>query len=363
MEKKRIKRVLIYRLGSLGDTIVALPVLHLIARTFPHAVRYALTNLISNSKASHMSAIVGNSGLIQDYISYPPGLRNIRQLLKLRAQIKSVRPDVLVYLAAARGQIKAFRDALFFRSCGISRLIGFPYTKELQNDKWLPDKQCYEHEAARLARSVSSLGDAQLDDTGSWDLHLTDLEKLRALEKLSHIGVGVRIIAVSVGAKVDVKNWGMNNWQVLIERLFRDYNGAALIFVGAKSEFGDSEKIGLFWSGQKVNLCGALTPRESAAALENASIFIGHDSGPMHLAASVGTPCVAIFSARNKPGVWFPYGSSHRVIYHKTDCYGCGLEICELEKKKCITSIGAKEVMALVHEVLTSSNGYENLDL
>ena len=352
MEKKKIKRVLIYRLGSLGDTIVALPALHLIAQTFPHADRYALTNLISNAKASHMSAIVGDSGLIQDYISYPPGLRNIRQITKLRAQIRSVRPDILVYLAAPRGQIQAFRDALFFKSCGISRLIGIPYTKNLQYNKWLPDKQCYEHEAARLARCVSSLGDARLDDPRSWNLHLTDLEKARAEEMLSRIDVGARIIACCVGAKVDVKNWGMKNWQILIGDLFRDYNEAVLMFVGAKTEFGESEVIGQFWSGQKVNLCGALTPRESAAALSKAEVFIGHDGGPMHLAATVGTPCVAIFSARNKPGTWFPFGSGHRVIYHKTECYGCGLEVCELEKKKCITSIRVDEVMAAVHELL-----------
>ena len=124
------------------------------------------------------------------------------------------------------------------------------------------------------------------------------------------------------------------------------------MFVGAKTEFGESEKIGQFWFGQKVNLCGALTPRESAAALGKATVFIGHDGGPMHLAATVGTPCVAIFSARNKPGTWFPFGSGHRVIYHKTECYGCGLDVCELQKKKCITSIRVDEVMAAVHELL-----------
>ena len=72
-----------------------------------------------------------------------------------------------------------------------------------------------------------------------------------------------------------------------------------------------------------MNLCGLLNPRESAAALKMAKIFVGHDSGPMHLAASVGIPCVAIFSARNKPGVWFPYGNQHKVVYHPIDCYGC----------------------------------------
>ena len=349
----KVERVLIYRLGSLGDTIVSLPLLHLVARVFPNARRYALTNFISNNKASHMSAVLGNSGLIHEYMSYPQGLRDIRQLLKLRMKIKSIRPDVLVYLAASRGQITAFRDAIFFKSCGIRKLVGVPYTKDQQNSKWLPDNQCFEHESARLARCVSSLGDVRLEDVGSWDLHLTELEKLKAQEGASFIESCTPVIAVSVGAKVDVKNWGLLNWQDLIANLSRNHGGAALLmFIGAESDFEDSEKVGQFWIGRKVNFCGALNPRESAAALEKALIFIGHDSGPMHLAAAVGTPCVSIFSARNKPGVWFPYGVGHRVIYHKTDCFGCGLEICEREQKKCITSIGVDEVLASVCELL-----------
>jgi ADP-heptose:LPS heptosyltransferase len=101
-----------------------------------------------------------------------------------------------------------------------------------------------------------------------------------------------------------------------------------------------------------VNLCGLLAPRESAAVLSRARIFIGHDSGPMHLAAAVQTPCVAIFSARNKPRVWFPYGRQHRVVYHQTDCWGCGLETCTVERKKCLTSITVEEVAAEVRAVL-----------
>ena len=80
--------------------------------------------------------------------------------------------------------------------------------------------------------------------------------------------------------------------------------------------------------GPVVNLCGKLTPRESAAAFERARMFVGHDSGPMHLAAAVQTPCVAIFAARNIPRVWFPFGEQHRVVYHRVDCMGCGLETC-----------------------------------
>ena len=72
----------------------------------------------------------------------------------------------------------------------------------------------------------------------------------------------------------------------------------------------------------------------------------------MHLAAAMGTPCVAVFSARNKPRTWFPYGNNHHVIYHKTECYGCGLEVCKLEAKKCITSITVEEVEEAVQTSL-----------
>jgi ADP-heptose:LPS heptosyltransferase len=72
----------------------------------------------------------------------------------------------------------------------------------------------------------------------------------------------------------------------------------------------------------------------------------------MHLAAAVQTPCVAIFAARNKPRVWFPYGKQHRVVYHQTECWGCGLETCIIERKRCLTSISVDEVVAEIAAVL-----------
>ena len=66
--------------------------------------------------------------------------------------------------------------------------------------------------------------------------------------------------------------------------------------------------------------------------MAKAELFLGHDSGPMHLAANVGTPCVAVFSARCHPGVWFPRGTGHQVIYHETECAGCMLFTCTTQQ-------------------------------
>ena len=344
------KRILIYRLGSLGDTVVALPAFHLIARAFPDSERRVLTNYPSTDKEAPINTILEGSDLVHGYITYPLKLRNPRQISELRFKIGRWKPDILVYLAAPRGRIKAFRDALFFRFCGIKTLIGVPYNKVLQENKLLPDKCFYEHEAARLERCLSNIGNSRLDDPLSWDLRLRDHEQDRAKEVLQYFKPGLPFIACSVGTKVDVKNWGQKNWKNLIKQLFQKYNNCGLVLIGSKEEFKYSEKISSLWSGPKLNLCGMLTPRESAAVLKLAKIFIGHDSGPTHIASSVGTPCVAIFSARNKPGVWFPYGAGHKIIYHKTDCFGCGLEICNNEGKKCINSISVEEVLEAIQQ-------------
>ncbi len=270
------------------------------------------------------------------------------ELLSLWGKIVRWRPDVLVYLAAARGLAAARRDAAFFRLCGIRTMIGISDSPEMQEHRWLPESDGLEPEAARLARNITALGDADLDNPASWDLHLTEAEQARADEALASVE-GLPLIAVSVGTKQQVKDWGRENWRELLSRISEEYPGHALVLCGAADEQEASRFAAEGWrTGQTVNLCGTLTPRESAAVFSRAQLFLGHDSGPMHLAAAVQTPCIAIFSARNKPRVWFPYGRDHRVLYHKVDCWGCNLETCVVEKKRCIASISVDEVLSQV---------------
>ena len=349
-------RVLIYRLGSLGDMLVALPALHLAARAFPTAQRRMLTNFPVNVKAPPAAAILANSGLIHGYFRYAAGTRSPRELLTLWAQLLHWRPQVLVYIGSARGVESARRDAKFFRLCGIPQLIGIPITEDMQRNRLDPATNLLEPEGARLTRNLAELGDAQIDSPASWDLHLTPEEHAHAAEALQP-AEHRPILAVSVGTKVQSKDWGRDNWRTLLTQLGALYPNHALALSGAPEESEASEFAAEGWrttspSSPVINLCGRLTPRESAAAFARARLFIGHDSGPMHLAAAVQTPCVAIFAARNIPRVWFPYGTQHRVLYHQTDCWGCNLEICTLQKKKCLTSITVEEVLAEIRASL-----------
>src|ERR1700722_6358851 len=91
-----IRRVLIYRLGSLGDTVVALPCFHLIARVFPNAERRLLTNFPIHDKAPASAAVLGNSGLVDGYMRYTVGTRNPLELLRLATEIRGFAPDVVI---------------------------------------------------------------------------------------------------------------------------------------------------------------------------------------------------------------------------------------------------------------------------
>ena len=164
-------------------------------------------------------------------------------------------------------------------------------TRRLQQGR-RQNRKALEPEGARLSRNLAELGDAHLDAPSSWGLHLTSAEHARAAEVLTPTA-GRASIAVSVGTKVQSKDWGRENWRALLGRLATLYPDHALVLGGAPEESEASEFAADGWrenSGNPVvNLCGLLTPRESAAVFARARIFVGHDSGPMHLAAAVDT--------------------------------------------------------------------------
>ena len=356
------KRVLIYRLGSLGDTLVSLPTLKLVARAFPEAERRLLTSFPPNAKAPASAVILDGMGLVEGYFRYTYATRNVLELASLWWQLLRWRPDVLVYLSGSGTMASAKRNERFFRVCGMREMIGVPLTEDMQRARpqvAADGRRIYEHEASRLARNIAELGDARLEDRESWSLQLTEAERAKAKEVLEPVE-DRPFFAVSFGTKNHSNEWEEPNWRELLRRMAAQYPTHALVLTGAAVEAEASEGPAMGWreagGGPVVNLCGKLSPRESAAVFAEAEIFLGHDSGPTHLASAAGATCVSIYGGRNLPGIWFPYGARHRVLFHEVECMGCRLHDCIIEKKKCILSITVDEVMAQVVDVVTRRN-------
>lgn len=311
-----VRRVLVYRLGSLGDTVVSLPCLHLVARRFPRAERRLLTDETVGGKATPVELVLGESGLVTGTpIRYSAGTRNLTALFRLRREIRAFDPDLLVYLTETRGVGAALRDMAFFRTSGVRRVVGAPISNDLAAYRYRPREKRWEQEAERLARCLAPLGDALLDKRESWDLRFSAGERARADAALSGWAGAANFAVFSVGTKWLQNDWGDARWSETLSALAMASPGLGLALTGSADEAARSDGLATHWKGPVLNLCGRLTPRESALVMARARLFLGHDSGPMHLAASVGTPVVAVFSRKNKPGTWFPYGAGHTPLY------------------------------------------------
>ncbi len=347
-------RILIFRPGSVGDTIVCLPCFHLIARRFPNAERRVLTNSPVAKVSVPVKAILDGTGLVDDYFEVDPGdvRSRLSTKLDLCRRIRRWRPDLLIVLTDVREFRQHFWELGFFKLCGVRSMLNMSLGERTAPHRWVPERGRYEYDAERLARLVRSLGDARLDDSASWDLRLSPAEHARALEAVKPAKGTAGLIVCSIGAADGVKDWGAGNWNAMIEKLTLKAAGYGLAVVGAASESERSEAVRTRWHGPSVNLCGRLSIRETAAAMEHADVYLGHDSGPMHLAAAAGVPCVAIFTARQRAGTWFPYGHQHRLIYHNVPCAGCQLSECFEYANRCLTSISVAEVLSTVEDLL-----------
>jgi ADP-heptose:LPS heptosyltransferase len=305
-------RILVYRLGSLGDTVIALPCFRLIRSRHPDAEITVLTNLPVSGKAAAIEAVLENTGLVDRYIPYPVGLRDLRQLGALRRRIAAEKFDLLVSLTASRGLAASVRDYLFFRACGIPKIMGIPWRPRDLEPAPVGDG-LYESEASRLLRRLGwNRAAAPVD---GFDLALTAAEAAEAGRLLEASGIHAPFLMVSVGTKSPLNDWGTANWRALLARLGREFPDHGLVLLGSPDESARSAELAQAWPGPRANLCGVPSPRVSAALLAEARLFIGHDSGPMHLAAAAGVPVIGIFSARCRPGQWFPGGGRTTLLY------------------------------------------------
>jgi heptosyltransferase III len=304
--------ILIFRLGSLGDTIVVLPCFHAIARRFPDARKVVLTNAPVSIKAPRIASILGPSGLVDDFIEFrsPVGFADG---VRLARTIANLGASTLVFLAARPRRLSYLRDLAFFRACGLQKIIGGAPTRRLTPNVD-PATGEVEPEAEFMARTLAELGRIDLRDRANWDLRLTPRE-IAAGEAAVAPLKGSAYLAVNAGGKVARKDWGRENWRRLLCELTVRRPDLGLLLVGSGDERETHDAIAQDWRGPVVNSAGNLSPRETAAAVSRAKAFIGHDSGPLHLASAVGVACVGLFGDYNKPRRWHPYGAHHRILH------------------------------------------------
>src|ERR1700678_207013 len=265
---RRGQRVLIHRLGSLGDTLVAIPVFRLVRTAFRDARITVLTNHAhsDHAKSVGMRALLDGSDLVDDYLYYPVALRDPGELLLLRNRIARERFDTVVYVSSpASTAVKVVRDALFFLACGIRRQYGVPYGRSSRLNARIAGSELYQSESERLVSNVRRLGPADLRDDRWWDLGLSADEHRQASGYLAGSIDPSQFFAISIGTKADANDWTQANWVSFVRAMNERYSIHGLVAFGSADEFERSEALLGNWSGPRLNLCGRPSPRVSAA--------------------------------------------------------------------------------------------------
>lgn len=155
-------------------------------------------------------------------------------------------------------------------------------------------------------------------------------------------------IALIPGARWDSKKWSVENFAKLTEK-FLKYSQIHFLILGGKSE---QNLECYFKNANTTSLLGKTTMLELASILQQVSLVVCNDSGPMHLSVAVQTPVLALFGPTdpNKTG---PYGSQHKVLQASMPCSPCRNRKCH-KQNWCMNQIAVEQVENGIKEILNN---------
>jgi len=157
------------------------------------------------------------------------------------------------------------------------------------------------------------------------------------------------LIALCPGCKTPADRWPTARFVDIAQRLVST-SKVEIVVLGAQADYPLGEVIRAEVD-DVINLCGRLPIVETAAVLKECAVLVGLSTGTTHLAAAVGTPCVAIYGGRNFPGLWYPIGTEHVVLQDPVTCTGCELVVCPLADHPCVSHIEADLVWNALKKV------------
>ncbi len=238
-----------------------------------------------------------------------------------------------------------FPSAVILWLCGARRRIGFDCGGGgfLLTDHvdYVPDRPEFESRMAVLARVTGWESDVPL--LAFKQCFQVEIETSASVHHtiVFHIGAGTR-----------AKRWPVAHWRELLGRIITEH-GAKVVLVGGSEDRQLADEIlgGRPWPGV-ADHTGKLRLVELASLLQRASLFVGADSGPAHLAAAVDTPTLVLFSGTNHQRQWQPHGRRVTVIRRPVACSPCHREKCPLAGHPCMTGIDPSRVATRISQIL-----------
>jgi len=339
-----IKNILIIRTAYIGDVVMTLPVLKPLKELYPGAKISFLT-------AAGAVEVLKNNPFVDEVIAYDPFWFYPSSMWAYGKFIRQMRTRAFDLVIEARADIRDIlllawplkaRYRLSYDVGGggylLSHVVPYP---------GLRHKVEYHLD---LVRYLGYRGNGL-----EWGVYLSDAEQQRVSAIIAEQGIGPSFIAVHPGSRLLLKRWPVQRYGALCDGLMEKYGMPVVVF-GAGSEKALVAEMASCMKRKPITLAGALSLREMAGMLARADLFICNDSAPMHLAAAMKTPTVAIFGP-SKSVETRPYGEGHRVVEKEFPCRSaCDENSCHYERyNACMEDLSVDDVFHAAEELLRST--------
>ncbi|WLE97604.1 MAG: glycosyltransferase family 9 protein [Candidatus Electrothrix communis] len=347
----RVKTICIIRTAYIGDVIMTLPILPALYKRYPEAKITFLTSTASAAVLQHNKYIDKiltfnpfwfYPGSIKDWFAFIRKLRSLRfdLLIETRADIREL--ALLAFWIPAR-----FKVSYDVGGGGYLLTHKVPYPG-------LCHKVDYHLHIARYLGCSVEGAEAELFITSEEDQEVASL-----LDKKEITGP---FIVVHPGSRLVLKRWFPERFAQVCENLFQQYR-LPVVLVGGADESPLTQGIQTTLQAQQcqaVSLAGALNIRQLAALLGRAALFLCNDSAPMHIAAAMKTPTLAIFGP-SKSVETAPYSPVGQVVEKDFPCrVTCDESRCcspehGSDYHACLQEITVQDVQQAAEEILNRS--------
>ena len=332
--------ILIIKLRYIGDVLLATPTLRAIKEARPDV---RVTMMVNRGTEGVLS---GNPD-IDEILVLDKG--SLAAQWRLIVELRRRRFDTVIDLTDGD------RSAFLSWISGASVRIGFNDEQRRRGACYsavVPTQPGMRHRIERDLATLNLLG-VQASETQP-KLWLTEEDEAVADQLLDRLGIrrDRPFIILQPGARYWFKAWPVERFAELADRLASEYNCQVLIG-GSRDEEALAQRIHEAATSRPVSIAGQTTLKQFAAIAKRAALFVGNDSGAMHIAAAVGAPMVALFGPSN-PDEWGPRGDRVQVLYEGLDCRACFHPTCERGEQNCMKQLSVEAVYVASAQLLAS---------
>ena len=340
-----VKNILIIKLRYIGDVLLATPVLRVLREQFPDA---RLTMVVNRGTEEILKWNPDVNEIIAVERSSPTAhMRFLRDLRRRRF-------DCVIDLTDGD------RSAILTWATGAPVRIGVNEEHRWRGLLYTIVTKRPAGAVHRLEQDLESLRALGLDPKPLTPVLKTSPQEDREADRLlAEVGGEVNgsasrgpLVMLQPGARYWFKAWPAERFAALADRLLETY-GCRVLIGGESRERALAETVRVQARSAPAVVAGRTSLRQHAALLKRCALFVGNDNGPMHMAAAVGTPVVALFGPSN-PSEWGPRGGLVEVLYKGLDCRRCFHPTCDRGEQSCMKQISVDEVFAAAQRLLDS---------